>query len=144
MQRRSLASLLLALVISSCGDSSQSTADVVQAASKAAADSIQHAIESLDLSQMTPEAAKAKVQELLDRAGQALAEAKDSEMVQQAIAVLEALLDRLKQLGHSLAANEDVQRLQAGVQEQIQRFRDDPRVQGALKTLQEKLSQLTR
>ena len=143
MQRRSLASLFLVLSISACGDSSQSTADVVQAASKSAAASIQHAIESLDLAHMTPEAAKAKVQELLDRAGQALAEAKDSEMVQQAIAVLEALLDRLKELGHNLAANEDVQRLQAGVQEQIQRFRDDPRVQGALKTLQEKLSHLT-
>lgn len=145
MQRSTLLTVLLAaLALSACGEAAGKEASVVQAASKDALDKIHQALESLDLSELTPEAAKEKVQQLLDRAGAALAEAKDSEMVQQAIAALEALLDRLSQLRQTAATKIDVQRLQTGVQEQIQRFHDDPRVQSALKTLQEKLSKFAR
>jgi hypothetical protein len=144
MHRATLPIAFLVALATACGESAEKSVNVVQAASKSAVETIQHAVESLDLSQMTPDAAKAKVQQLLDRAGAALAEAKDSEMVQQAIAVLDALLDRLAQLRQSAATKIDVHGLQTSVQEQIQRFRDDPRVQTALKTLQEKVSRFAR
>jgi len=128
-----LSALLLAGLGSACGESGEQAGQVVQAASKAAAETAQQMAEHLDLAQLTPEVAKAKVQGLLDKAAVELAAVKNS-----------ATAEKLGQLRQNLGQKLDLQALQKTLLDLIERFKHDPRVTGTLKTLQEKLQTLSR
>jgi nitrate/nitrite-specific signal transduction histidine kinase len=97
-----------------------------------------------ELSQTAPEEARARAQELFDDAATELQEVKDSETAQRIATELEAFVDKLGELRTTIASKLNVAKLQQSVEDLIQRFKDDPRVASALKSLQEKLSTLDR
>jgi hypothetical protein len=141
---QTLVPLALAAALVACGESAQRTADVVHAASKSALETLQQAAARIDLAQLDPEVAKQKLQELIDLAGNQLAAARDSETVRRLVAELDPLIEELDQVRQSIGARIDVQLILEKVRELIERFRNDPHVQGALKALQEKLQGFTR
>lgn len=138
-----LSTVLLALA--GCGQSGQTTANVVQAAAKGAAEIGQQLAEkAAALAHMTPEEAKAKLQELVDAAATELQEVKDSETAQQIAAEVQKVLVQLEELGMKLSQKLNLASLQQSLEELIERFKNDPRVVSALKSLQEKLNSLSR
>jgi len=138
--RSAFASLPLALA--ACGQTS--TSDVVQAATKSATEIGQQLAEkAARLAEMTPEEAKAKLQEFLDAASRELKEIKDSETAQRVAAELQHLLDQLVALAKKLGQKLDLAALQQAVGEMVERFKNDPRVAGTLQSLKEKVDSLT-
>jgi len=133
------------LALAGCGQSGQTTANVVQAATKGAAEIGQQlAKEAAALAHMTPEEAKAKLQELVDAAATELKAVRDSETAQKIATEVQAVLLQLEELGMKLSQKLNLAQLQQSVEELIERFKNDPRVVEALKTLQEKLNSLSR
>ena len=140
--RLSTALLLLSLV--ACGDGSK-TADVVQAAAKGAAEVGQQLGEmAARVAEMAPEEAKTKLRELVDAAGRELREIRDSETARKVAAELQHLLDKLVELAKKLGEKLDLASLQTSAAEMAERFKNDPRVQNAIKGLRDKLDELTR
>jgi len=134
----------LLLSLAACGDGSK-TADVVQAATKGAAEVGQQLAESVaKLADMAPEEAKTKLRELVDAVGRELKEIKDSETAQRLAAELQRLLDQLVALAKKLGEKLDLAALEQSVGELIERFKNDPRVTSTLKSLKEKLDTLAR
>jgi hypothetical protein len=127
-----------------CGDGSK-TADVVQAATRGAAEIGQQLAEkTAQLAQMAPEEAKTKLRELVDATVRGLKEIRDSETAQRIVAELQQLLDQLVALAKKLGEKLDLAALQQSASEMAERFKNDPRVQNALKGLRDKLDELTR
>lgn len=142
MKLRSTAVLLSVLVLplAACGESGQETSNIVQAATKGAAEVGQQiADKTAELARTTPEQAKAKFQEWVDVAARELEAIKDSETAQKLVAKLQEALDQLASLARKLGQKLDLAGLQTKVDEQITRFKTDPRVTGALETLKQKL-----
>jgi hypothetical protein len=139
-----LPALLLLLSLAACGDGSK-TADVVQAATRGAAELGQQLAEkTAQLAEMAPEEARTKLRELLEATGRTLREIRDSETAQKVLAELERLLDQLVALARKLGERIDLASLQQSASEMAERFKSDPRVQSALKGLRNKLDELTR
>jgi outer membrane murein-binding lipoprotein Lpp len=133
------------LVLCGCGESGERAAGVVQAAGKAAGESMQElGAKIAQLSQTAPEEARARAQELFDDAARELQEVEDSETARRIAEELEAFVDKLGELRTTIASKVNVAKLQQSVEDLIQRFKDDPRVASALKSLQEKLSAISR
>jgi hypothetical protein len=138
-----LSAALLLLSLAACGDGSK-TADVVQAATRGAAEVGQHLAEKVaQLAQMTPEEAKTKLRELVDAASRELKEIRDSETAQRVVAELQRLLDKLVELARKLGEKLDLASLHQSASEMAERFKNDPRVQNAVKALRDKLDELT-
>jgi hypothetical protein len=138
-----LSAALALLSLAACGDGSK-TADVVQAATRGAAELGQQLAETTaQLAQMAPEEARTKLRELLDATGRTLREIRDSETAQKVLAELERLLDQLVALARKLGEKIDLASLQQSASEMAERFQNDPRVQTALKGLRDKLDELT-
>src|SRR5262245_13762508 len=123
------ASLALALLLlPACGDGSK-TADVVQAATRTAAEAGQQLAQKVaELAEMTPAEAKVKLQGLLDVAATELKAIRDSEAAQRFAAELERLLDKLLELARKLGEELDLAALKSSVVDLVERFRSDPRV----------------
>ena len=139
-----LPAALLLLPLAACGDGSK-TAEVVQAATRGAAEVGQQLAEkAAQLAQMAPEEAKTKLRELVDAAGRELQAIKDSETAQRLVAELQHLLDKLVELAKKLGEKLDLASLQTSAAEMAERFKNDPRVQNAIKGLRDKLDELTR
>jgi hypothetical protein len=139
-----LSALALLVPLTACGDGSK-TADVVQAATRGAAELGQQLAEkTAELAHMAPEEAKAKLQGVLDAAGRELKEIKDSETAQKIAAELQLALDKLVELAKKLGQKIDLAGIKQSVVELIERFKNDPRVTSTLHGLQEKLDSLTR
>ena len=139
-----LSTVVLLLTLAACGDGSK-TADVVQAAAKGAAEIGQQLAEqAAQLAQMAPEEAKTKLRELVEAAGRELQAIKDSETAQRLVAELQHLLDKLVELAKKLGEKLDLASLQSSAAEMAERFKNDPRVQTAIKGLRDKLDELTR
>ena len=137
-----LSSLLF--LLTGCGESGKHTADVVQAATKGVSEAGQQlAQQAARLADLTPEVAKAKMQELVDDAAAGLRAVKDSETAQELAADVERVLDQLVELGKKLGAKLDLASVQQSVTELIERFKNDPRVVKALESVKEKLKSLT-
>jgi polyhydroxyalkanoate synthesis regulator phasin len=144
MRTRSLLSTVL-LALAGCGQSGQTTANVVQAASKGAAEiGKQLAEKAAALAQMTPEEAKAKLQELVDAAATELKEVRDSETAQKIASEVQKVFAQLQELGLKLSQKLNLAGLQQSVEELIERFKNEPHVVSALKSLQEMLNSLSR
>jgi hypothetical protein len=144
MNRLTLCSIPL-LLLAGCGRSPEETANVVQAATKGAAEAGQQLAEkAAEIAHAAPDVARKKAQELLDAAARKLQEVKDSEMARQAALEIEEVLAKLSELKQTLLPKLNLASLQASVQELIERFKSDPRVAGALKSLQEKLNSFAR
>ena len=134
-----LASLFL---LSGCGDGSK-TADVVQAATRGAAEAGQQLAEmAAELADLTPAEAKAKLQGFLDVAAAELKAIKDSETAQLLVAEIERLFDKLVELARKLGQELDLAGFKASVAERIETFKNDPRVVSALESLRTKLDGL--
>lgn len=135
---------LLLVPLAACGDGSK-TADVVQAATKGAAEVGQQLAEmAAGLAEMAPEEAKSKLRELVDTAARELKEIRDSETAQKIVAELQRLLDQLVALAKKLGEKLDLAALQQSATELMERFENDPRVASALESLKQKLDSLTR
>jgi len=133
-----------ALGLAACGGSAEDTAHVVQAASKTTAEALQTVAREIEEAGLTPEAAKDKARDLLELAEEQLAAAKDSAAVEEIARTLTPVLDKLAAARQTIGSKIDVAPLQRKVQETLERFRDDPRVQQILKSLQEALQRLAR
>ena len=143
-QARWMLLLTAALPLAACGEGSK-TADVVQAATKGAAEVGQQLAEkAAELVKLAPEEAKTKLQGLVETASRELKEIKDSEAAQRLAADVQRVLEKLVELGKKLGQKLDLAGMKATVVELIERFKHDPRVVSALKSLQEKLDALTR
>jgi len=127
-----------------CGEAGAKTAQVVEAASKSTAESLRKAVEELELDQLTPELAKAKVQEVIDLAARELAEVRDSAAVERVGQELQSVLDELSQLKQSIVPKLNLATLQKTILDLIERFKNDPHVQALLKSLHEKLQRFAR
>lgn len=139
-----LSALALLVPLAACGDGSK-TADVVQAATRGAAELGQQLAEkTAELAAMAPEEAKLKLQGLLDATGRELKEIKDSETAQKIAAELEGALDKLVELAKKLGQKIDLAGMKQSVVELIERFKNDPRVTSTLTSLREKLDSLAR
>jgi len=140
MNRRTLCSISL-LLLTGCGQTGEQTANVVQAATKGAAEVGQQlAAKAAELAHATPEVVKQKAQELLDLAALKLQEVKDSEMAHTAAIEIEKALDQLSELKQTMKLN--LASLQVTVRDLIVRFKNDPRVLKALESLKAKLDSL--
>ncbi len=130
--------------LAACGDGSK-TADVVQAATRGAAELGQQLAEkTAELAHMAPGEAKLKLQGVLDTAGRELKEIKDSETAQKIAAELQLWLDKFVELAKQLGQKLDLAGMKQSVVELIERFKNDPRVTSTLTSLKEKLDSLTR
>ena len=139
-----LAALLFLMSLAACGEGSK-TADVVQAATKGAAELGQQLAEkAARLAEMTPEEAKTKLREFMDAAGRELKEIRDSETAQRVAAELQKLLDQLVALAKKLGEKLDVAALQQSVSDLTERFKNDPRVAKTLESLKQKLDSIGR
>jgi hypothetical protein len=135
----------LVVLLGACGESGEKAAGVVQAATKSAAEVGQQlADKAAELAHEAPDVARTKAQELLDLASRELREAKDSETVRSAAVQLEALLQKLGELGRELASKLDLAALRQSLQELIERFRSDPRVVSALEKAKGALDSLAK
>lgn len=135
---------LLPFLALGCDDGSK-TAQVVQAATKGAAEVGQQLAEKASaLAGMTPEEAKGKLQELLDTAARELGEIRDSEAARRLAAEVQRILEQLGDLATRLGEKLDLAGLRTSIQELVQRFKDDPRVVSALESLRAKIDTLTR
>jgi 2-oxoglutarate dehydrogenase complex dehydrogenase (E1) component-like enzyme len=142
---KSLCALALSLSLVACGEAGSKTADVVQAATRGAAEIGQQLAEkAAELAKMAPEEAKAKLQGLLDGAARELKELKDSETAQRIVAEFEQAFDKLVELAKKLGEKLDLAGLKNAVVELVERFKNDPRVTSALESLKSKLDSLTR
>jgi hypothetical protein len=142
MRPSSRLSAALLFSLAACGDGSK-TADVVQAATRGAAEVGQQLAEkAAQLAQMTPEEAKAKLHEFVDAASRELKEIRDSETAQKVAAELQRLLDELAALAKKLGEKLDLAGLHQSVGELIERFKNDPHVANTLKSLKEKLDSI--
>lgn len=138
-----LFALALLVPLAACGEGSK-TADVVQAATRGAAELGQQLAEkTAELAKMAPEEAKLKLQGLLDSAGRELREIKDSETAQKIASELQHALDKLVELAGKLGQKLDLAGMKQSVVELIERFKNDPLVVSTLKSLREKLDTLT-
>ncbi len=144
MKCPSVAAALVALGLAACGESGEKAVGAVQAATKAAGETLLELAERIDPEQLTPEAARQQAQELVNRAAQELDRVRDSAAVERLGQELEAVLDKCAELWRSLAVELDLSALQAKLSELVERFRDDPRVQRVLQNLQDKLQSLRR
>ncbi len=139
------AALPTVLLVCACGQSGEKTANVVQAATRAASEAGQQlAAKASELAQAAPEQVKAKVQEFVDVAVREFEAAKDSETAQKVAEEVRLALEKLAQLRTSLTSKLDLAGLQTKVEDLIERFKNDPRVVAALKAVQEQLSKLAR
>jgi sugar-specific transcriptional regulator TrmB len=135
--------LFLAWIPAACGESGSKTADVVQAATRSAAEVGRELGEmAARLAEMAPEEAKTRLRELVDAAARELEAVKDSETAQKIAAELQRLLDQLVALAKKLGEKLDLAAIQQSATELAERFKNDPRVQGALRNLREKLDSL--
>jgi polyhydroxyalkanoate synthesis regulator phasin len=133
------------VLLTACGESGAKVAGVVQAAGKSLGESMQSlGADISELAATAPEEARARTQALLDEAAAQMKEVEDSETVQRISEELGAFVDKLGTLRQSIATKVNVAQLQQTVEDLIQRFKDDPRVASALKSLQEKLSAFSR
>jgi ABC-type Fe3+/spermidine/putrescine transport system ATPase subunit len=131
--------------LTACEPAGSKTADVVQAATRAASEVGQQLAEkAAALAQVTPEEARAKFQEFVDAAAGALAEVRDSETAQRIAAEVERGLAQLGALKASLLPKLELTQLQEKLRALVERFREDPRVVATLKALEERVNQLAR
>src|SRR5262245_33780753 len=122
MNARHLALLVPLPFLSGCGDSGRQTADVVQAASKAAAETGQQLAEKVaELAHTTPEQAKQKLQELVDAAALELKQVRDSETARTVAAEVQSALEELGRLGLKLGEKLNLAGLQTTVVDLIER-----------------------
>jgi uncharacterized Ntn-hydrolase superfamily protein len=143
MRRLLLSSVLLALA--ACGESGTQAANVVQAATRGAAEAGQQLAEkAAELAVLTPEEAKHKLQELVDLAASELRAVKDSETAQRVAAEIQRVLEQLGVFAARISEKLNVAGIQDALEDLLQRCKDDPRVVATLKALQEKLSTLAR
>jgi len=141
--RLSFLLLLFLIPLAACGDGSK-TADVVQAATRGAAEVGQELGQmAARLAEMAPEEAKTKLRELVDAAARELKEIRDSETAQKIAAELQRLLDQLVALARKLGEKLDLAALQQSAAEMAERFKNDPRVVNAIEGLKQKLDSLT-
>lgn len=139
----SVPAVLSTVLLAGCGPSGEKTANVVQAATRAASEAGQQIGQlAAELAQAAPEQVKVKAQEFVDLAKREFEAAKDSETVQRVAEQVRLALEKLAQLRSSLTAKLDLAGLQTTVEGQIERFKNDPRVVSALKAVQEQLAKL--
>lgn len=133
-----LASSLVALALfAGCGDS-EKTSSIVEAASKKASEA------GYDLSKLTPEAAKAELSKLVNDAVTKLGSIKDAATAENVSKELKPLIDKLGSLKTALGEKLDLDTLKKAFTDLLAKFKDDPRVQSALKPLLEKVESLTK
>lgn len=145
MKPQTCALVVSVLLLGGCGDAGDKAAGIVQAAGKAAGESMQElGAKIAELSQTAPEEARRQTQALLDEAARELQEVRDSETARRIAEELDAFIAKLGELRQSLATKVNVAKVQQAVEDLIQRFKDDPRVTSALKSLQERLSSIAR
>ena len=140
MRKSVLVSLVLGLSLAAaCGKVEEKGAGYVEAASKKASDAYD------ELSNLTPEAAKQKVDSLVSQAKSMLASIKDSATAQKVEQQISPMLDHLAQLKTSLASKVDfssLESLEKAVEDQIAKFTSDPGVKQALQPLLDKIQGL--
>jgi hypothetical protein len=135
--------LALPLILAGCGPSGEKTANIVQAATRTAAEAGQQLAEkAAELARVAPEEARAKLGEWMDAAANELKEIRDSETAQRVAVEVERALGKLVELAKTLGEKLDLEGLKATVAELIERFRTDPRVVKTLESLRDKLDAL--
>jgi hypothetical protein len=144
MNRPALLSLALVLLASGCDEASRKASNVVEAASQATADGLARAAQALEEAGITPEAARATAQQLVDRAAEELREVRESETAARILAVVDGVLTRVGELGEGVADALELDALGLRLRELSERFRDDPRVQRALESVRREIDELTR
>ena len=137
MRKSVLVSLVLALSLAvACRKAEDKSPGYVEAASKKASDAYD------DLSKLTPEAAKQKVDSLVSQATSKLSSIKDSATAEKVKAEISPMLDQLAQLKTTLASKLDLSSLEKAVKDVMAKFTSDPGVTKALQPLLDKVQAL--
>jgi len=141
---RILLALVPALVLPACGEG-QSASDVVHAAAQGAAEAGQKlADKASEITGVSAEEAKQKLQEFVDLAARELREVRDSESARRLAEEIQGLLEQLGVFARKMGETLHVGGLMESLEDLIERFQSDPRVTEALKRLHEKIESLSR
>jgi len=133
------------LLLSLPGCDQARTNEVVQAAARKAAEAGEAlTAKAEELTGMSREEARAKVQELLDVAADELREVRDSETAQRLVAEVQEVLQTLGVFAQRVAQKLNLAALEETLDELLTRFKNDPRVVETLESLREKLDALGR
>ena len=131
--RLACAALALALPLAACGEKEVGAVDKKL-------DSAAGAIESVDLSKLSPDALKQKAQSSLDQIAAQLAAVKDSASAKALVAKFQPVVDQLAGMKATLtSANLDLSGVKNSVEQAVARFKDDPAVTNVLQPLIDKL-----
>lgn len=138
MKARKLAravSLSTLAMLAGCSTDGDKTTGMADAATKQAAEA------GYDASKLTPEAAKAEATKIVNQAAAKLGSIKDAVSAESVSKELQPLLDKLGPL-KAAAGKLDLSSLQKTVTDLIAKFKDDPKIQAALKPLLDKITNL--
>lgn len=143
MKLSSLIAFLPLAFFTSCGESGERAAGVVEAAAKSASETGHELADSAAaLARTAPEQAKVKFQEFVDEAARQFEAVKDSETAHKVAGHVEAGLAQLGEFKDTIASKIDFAALRTKVEELIERFKSDPRVVSALESVRTQIDKL--